>query len=85
MKIFELECVELWAPHYSSSPPNMHVQKKPYNSHKILQISLPSLNSIPVFKAHRRRVYRGISSNNSRPSINRLPRIIAPLWRKYIK
>ena len=25
------------------------------------------------------------SSNNSRPSINRLPRIIAPLWRKYLK
>ena len=26
-----------------------------------------------------------ISSNNSRHSINRLPRIIAPLWRKYLK
>ena len=30
------------------------------------------------------RCYR-ISSNNSRPSINRLPRIIALLWRKYLK
>ena len=26
-----------------------------------------------------------ISSNNSLPSINRLPRIITPLWRKYLK
>ena len=36
----------------------------------------------PVDDAHVR--YR-ISSNNSRPSINRLPRIVASLWCKYLK
>ena len=38
----------------------------------------------PVVFVHAKTAYR-ISSNNSRPSINRLPGIIAPLWQKHLK
>ena len=37
-----------------------------------------------VVPANHNLTYR-ISSNSSRPSINRLPRIIAPLWPEYLK